>query len=536
MNISICTLNGNKITYNYETIKYTELQIEQIINTINGSKILVFDDLYFSGAEFVKTKVLRFFKGETYNLEQTTYIVWCLKYSGCIINYMEIFLNLPKSIKYIRFNNYFNQSVQMIPEGITHIIFGNEFNKSVDCLPFTIEYLFFGINFNQPIDNLPGCLKKLIFNEKCNFSQPVDNLPNFLEYLFLPLDYSNQLDNLPNFLSELMIGFKYPHCLNNLPNSIKKFSFYQGSPSNALFPSKISSLNKISKTNNFKIPSLKCYYEPKKNDKLDYIDKVFVRLPKELVYLDLTYSYKLNYLSEVLIWNTSQPDTKINLQKELVKKNLPLDNLPENITVLKFPSNYAMIQIETIPKNIIRLFLSNTFNSSVDKLLNPHFGTSKPRPETKLTHLVFGEEFNQSVNYLPPSLTHLFFGYSFNKSVDALPNKLLFISFGNQFNKTIDNLPHGITEIEFGYNFSQSIDKLSYKVETIIFKRKEFAKNNLNDTDKIKLYNIKINKLPSNLKKIYLPNYYDFNDIYNKDNENKFTCFKGFEQYVEYYK
>lgn len=40
--------------------------------------------------------------------------------------------------------------------------------------------------------------------------------------------------------------------------------------------------------------------------------------------------------------------------------------------------------VEQIPQNIIRLFLSNKFNKSIDKLLNPNFGTSKPRPPTKI--------------------------------------------------------------------------------------------------------------------------------------------------------
>ena len=46
----------------------------------------------------------------------------------------------------------------------------------------------------------------------------------------------------------------------------------------------------------------------------------------------------------------------LNQKKEFIKKNLPLDNLPEGLAVLKFPANYNLIQIDKIPQNIIKLF------------------------------------------------------------------------------------------------------------------------------------------------------------------------------------
>jgi len=151
--------------------------------------------------------------------------------------------------------------------------------------------------------------------------------------------------------------------------------------------------------------------------------------------------------------NWSIQDFNKHVRKEIIKKSQILDNLPTGLEVLKYPANYNLILIEKIPQNIIRLFMSNKFNKSVDKLLNPNFGTSKPAPPTKLTHLVFGKEFNQSVNFLPSTITHLFFGSNFNKSVDRLPNSLIYISFGTNFrtnfNNTIKNLS---SKIKIQYN------------------------------------------------------------------------------------
>jgi len=59
------------------------------------------------------------------------------------------------------------------------------------------------------------------------------------------------------------------------------------------------------------------------------------------------------------------------------------------------------------------------FDQSIDYLL-----------PSSITHLTFGDKFNQTVDNLPPSLTHLIFGYYFNQPVDLLPHSLLFLKFG----------------------------------------------------------------------------------------------------------
>jgi hypothetical protein len=54
---------------------------------------------------------------------------------------------------------------------------------------------------------------------------------------------------------------------------------------------------------------------------------------------------------------------------------------------------------------------------------------------TTLTHITFGENFNQPVTHLlPPSLTHLTFGNMFNSAANYLPDKLTHLTFGAMYN------------------------------------------------------------------------------------------------------
>ena len=515
---SLCELDGNKLIY--ETKKYS---INQILEKINNSVVLVLDNNYSHITNFVgNKKYYRYFKNEELNMDKTSYIVWHSAKNNIIqqeneILAIELLINLPKTIKYIKFNDNFNYTIDgLVETNITHIIFGRDFNHSVDNLPWTTEYLRFGCEFNHSLENLPGCMKKIIFSPNCKFNHHLDCLPNSIEYLFLPSDYSKQLDNLPNSISHLELYYKYPHTLNNLPKSLNKFVFYEQ------FIDTYNSSVKIIKSNNFTIPTIPCYYSDKihnnnnnNNDKpeIHCIEKVFVSLPENLKFLDLTYSYKLNLLSDYVNW--SAQDTNQHIRKEMIKNSQILDNLPSGLEVLKYPANYNLILIEKIPQNIIRLFMSNKFNKSVDKLLNQNFGTSKPAPHTKLTHLVFGEEFNQSVNFLPSTITHLFFGSNFDKSVDRLPNSLIVISFGTNFNKIINNLPPKLEEIELGLEFNQSLTNIKQNVKKIKFTISrnfdkyrviDYSSSSDNNESTYKYnYDKKISKLPVKTQ-IYLPN------------------------------
>ena len=524
MVLSICKYENNKITYDYDHVNLLE---DEIILILLDSKILVLVDEYLYSCDFVRKKNLRYFFDEKYNLEKTTYLIWNLNQYGYVVNFDNICKILPSNIKYIKLHKCYNNEPKYIPCSITHLFFGIYFNSSIDCLPYSIEYLHMDCEFNKPIDNLPGNLKKLIFAPMCKFNHTLDNLPNFLEYLFLPLMYSKTIDNLPNFLIDININSHYEHPLNNLPNSIEKITFYQ-----------LNNNNIIIKSNDIYVPNVPIYYNPDakigNNIKIYNIDQILCKLPKNLKYLDLTYSYKLNLLSDYASYKIV--DKNIHIKKEFIKKAQPLDNLPDELRVLKFPSNYNLIQIDKIPQNIIKLWLSNTFNQSVDKLLNPNFGTNKPKPSTKLTLLVFGNKFNNTVNYLPDSILYLYFGDDFNKSVDNLPklllhlsfgksfnatvdnlpNELIFIKFGNKFNSTINLLPNSLKELQLDENFSQSLNNLKYGLKSI-----KFLNQNCNDKFKTYGYNgIVVDKLPITLENIYIKEkqFYTLNSSLDKYN------------------
>jgi hypothetical protein len=80
--------------------------------------------------------------------------------------------------------------------------------------------------------------------------------------------------------------------------------------------------------------------------------------------------------------------------------------------------------------------------------------------QKKIKHLIFGADFNQSVDNLPKKLKRLTFGSYFNQSVDNLPKKIKYLIFCSRFNQPVDNLPMSITHLTFGYNFNQ---KLNFK-------------------------------------------------------------------------
>lgn len=85
----------------------------------------------------------------------------------------------------------------------------------------------------------------------------------------------------------------------------------------------------------------------------------------------------------------------------------------------------------------------------------------------KITSLILGWSFNQSVDNLPLSLKEITFGYSFNQLVDNLPFNLEIIIFGHNFNNPINNLPNSIKYLLLGTMFNQPIDDLPNTLERL---------------------------------------------------------------------
>eukprot|EP00026_Physarum_polycephalum_P014280 Phypoly_transcript_14776.p1 GENE.Phypoly_transcript_14776~~Phypoly_transcript_14776.p1 ORF type:complete len:249 (+),score=47.99 Phypoly_transcript_14776:125-871(+) len=129
--------------------------------------------------------------------------------------------------------------------------------------------------------------------------------------------------------------------------------------------------------------------------------------------------------------------TKISCKRE--------QNLPDNITHLVYEGRRPLT---TLPSSLTHLTFGNSFNQHVASL------------PASLSQLTFGFYFNQPVEYLPSSITSLTFGHQFNQPVDHLPPSLFHLSFGHNFNQPITKLPRTIRHLCFGPLFSQSFHRL----------------------------------------------------------------------------
>jgi hypothetical protein len=166
-----------------------------------------------------------------------------------------------------------------------------------------------------------------------------------------------------------------------------------------------------------------------------------------------------------------------------------------------------------------KLYVPHKFN----KFLNTHWLTKseithlfKERLSTRfgfdkavdhlpdgLTHIIFGDKFNQSILYLPNSITHLTFGTNFNKSVAKLPNDLTHLTMGKNFNQLFTNLPQGLIYCGLSSKFTCSLDNLPLGLEELeIYLVREISNLPIN-LKKIKIMNWS-NKLKPMIKKIPL--------------------------------
>ena len=120
--------------------------------------------------------------------------------------------------------------------------------------------------------------------------------------------------------------------------------------------------------------------------------------------------------------------------------------------------------LEKIPDNIEELVINLTEKIQINSIIRNIDKNEKTFPN-KLTHLILGDYFNQSIN-LPNSLTHLKFGFSFNQPIN-LPNNLTHLTFGDYFNQPI-TLPNSLTHLTLGDRFNQPITASKYFHREII--------------------------------------------------------------------
>jgi len=123
-------------------------------------------------------------------------------------------------------------------------------------------------------------------------------------------------------------------------------------------------------------------------------------------------------------------------------------------------------------KKYKKVIFDNNFNSNIDWL-----------PEG-ITDLQLGMNFNQPLYNLPSSIKRIVIrkindvGFTkFNQPIDYLPSGLeeLSLHFNNEFNHPLNNLPIGLKKLLIiGYNYKQSINNLSDSIEEITIKQFDY--------------------------------------------------------------
>lgn len=118
-----------------------------------------------------------------------------INFKGVLFKYIEKYNEnhgdiINKELLNLKFNNYFNNTINNLPNGIICIILGDYFNENVDLLPETIKYLQLGHYFNKSLNDLPSSLKILEFNIKSD--KIITNYSKFDYNYLLNDDYDNE--------------------------------------------------------------------------------------------------------------------------------------------------------------------------------------------------------------------------------------------------------------------------------------------------------------------------------------------------------
>jgi len=203
-------------------------------------------------------------------------------------------------------------------------------------------------------------------------------------------------------------------------------------------------------------------------------------------------------------------------------RNAIIRNIPLGIKTLKLDKFYNSEicssdndqgeNFTLIPNTVERLSFGEKFNKSLDFIpksikyleLGDNFNLPLNNLPSSLEEITFGSNFNQNIDNLPENIKKIYFGFGFNRPIDFLPYGVKFISFGYLFNKPIDNLGK-VTHVIFGKMFNQSINSLPDSVELIVIGFELIGNTLMNSLGN---FSQKINKLPENLKYIFIESHY----------------------------
>jgi hypothetical protein len=211
-------------------------------------------------------------------------------------------------------------------------------------------------------------------------------------------------------------------------------------------------------------------------------------IPSETIKLEIVDQYNV---SHGIKSKFNKPIGCANCNHDLCPKNLP-----SSITHITFGWNFNQ-PVNFLHEGITHLFFGANFNQQVDNL-----------PST-VTHLSLGFCFAHSVDSLPQNLTNLTLSYVFNLPVNSLPKSLININFCDYFSQSIDNLPDSVKFLSLGSKFNQQVNKYPESLEELSFMSSSSIKNQIPQT--IKIINIYwdycstdsiISNVPSNIQKI----------------------------------
>ena len=348
------------------------------------------------------------------------------------------FVVLPAYLTHLTFGTDFDREIghkncgnvkcpKNLPNTLTHLNFGFCFNKKVDNLPKKIIVLVFGHSFNQSVDKLPNSITHLTFGDL--FNQKIDKLPDSITHLVFGNFFQKNIEILPKSITHLVTGTHFNQNLPKLPNTITYLKIYGAT----------YGLN-----NKIMIGHTKC-----KDDSC----------PKNLPNSLITLVTNINTLDKL-------PESIKNLTIEEYNTNVNLNLLPNTLTHLTLNTNIK--NLNKLPSDLTYLKLNKEFNSPVGHSKCKNNNCSQNLP-FELTHLIFGEHFNQCVDYLPEKLKIVTFGKNFNQIVDSLPNSITHLTFGETFNQKIDLLPTNLTHLILGYEFNREVEFLPNSVTHLIF-------------------------------------------------------------------
>ena len=150
---------------------------------------------------------------------------------------------------------------------------------------------------------------------------------------------------------------------------------------------------------------------------------------------------------------------------------------------------------------------------------NDYFDHPVDNLPENIREIRFGDRFNQLIDNLPGNLKILVLGSYFNQPIDFLPRSLKKLYF-NQFcfyDHYLDNLPFGLEEIGIPGTYKKNLDNLPDSLEIIFIGVSMFNgsyicfHNSWEDIFKV-CFSHRIQRFPSNLKKLYIFSGYQYLD------------------------